>query len=120
MEAPGLNSLLIWAFNASASRIAFQTGHPVWVRIHGQNHRVTHKPLDEIDFSLIVNHLYGADGMARSQMGSDFDTAYAIAISRSVRLRFRLACPSARFISSASSALPSRNRPAISRPRVVT
>ena len=83
VESPGLDSLLTWAFNAGASRIAFQTGHPVWVRIHGQNHRVTSRPMDEIDFSLIVNHLYGADGMARLQGGSDFDTAYAIAISRS-------------------------------------
>lgn len=88
--APGLDSLLIWAFNAGASRIAFQTGHPIWVRVHGQNHRVTSKPMDEMDFSQIVNHLYGADGMARLQGGSDFDTAYSIAISRAVRLRFRL------------------------------
>ena len=90
IEAPGLDSLLTWAFNAGASRIAFQTGHPVWVRIHGNNHRVTARALDEMDFSQIVNHLYGADGMARLQGGSDFDTAYAIAISRAVRLRFRL------------------------------
>jgi defect-in-organelle-trafficking protein DotB len=90
VAAPGLDSLLTWAFRAGASRVAFQTGHPVWVRIHGRNHRVTSRPLDEMDFSQIVNHLYGADGMARLQGGSDFDTAYAIALSRAVRLRFRL------------------------------
>jgi defect-in-organelle-trafficking protein DotB len=90
IDAPGLDSLLTWAFNVGASRISFQTGHPVWVRVHGRNHRVTAEPLDEMDFSQIVNHLYGADGMARLQGGSDFDTAYAIAISRAVRLRFRL------------------------------
>ena len=89
-HAPGLNSLLIWAFNAGASRVAFQTGHPVWVSIHGRNYRATQTPIDEMDFSLIVNHLYGADGMARLQGGSDFDTAYAIQIDRSTRLRFRL------------------------------
>lgn len=90
IEAPGLDSLLTWALNIGASRVSFQTGHPVWVRVHGQNHRVTREPTDEMDFSQIVNHLYGADGMARLQGGSDFDTAYAIAISRGVRLRFRL------------------------------
>jgi len=89
-SAPGLDSLLIWAFRAGAHRIAFQTGHPVWVGIHGRNHRATHSPIDEIDFSYIVNHLYGADGMARLQGGNDFDTAYAIPIDRSTRLRFRL------------------------------
>lgn len=90
IAASGLDSLLTWAFNAGASRVAFQTGREVCVRIHGRNHWVTSKPLDEMDFSQIVNHLYGADGMARLQSGSDFDTAYAISISRAVRLRFRL------------------------------
>jgi defect-in-organelle-trafficking protein DotB len=89
-HAPGLDSLLIWAFSAGASRVAFQTGHPVWVKIHGRNYRVTKLPTDEMDFSQIVNHLYGADGMARLQGGTDFDTAYAIQIDRSTRLRFRL------------------------------
>jgi defect-in-organelle-trafficking protein DotB len=50
----------------------------VWVGIHGCNRRATRAPIDEIDFSYIVNHLYGADGMARLQGGNDFDTAYAI------------------------------------------
>ncbi len=90
VEAPGLDSLLTWAFGIGASRISFQTGHPVWVRVHDRNHRITAEPLDEMDFSQIVNHLYGADGMARLQGGSDFDTAYTIAVSRAVRLRFRL------------------------------
>src|SRR5271165_6477329 len=95
-SAPGLDSLLVWAFRAGASRIAFQTGHPVWVGIHGRNHRVTRSVTDEIDFSHIVNHLYGADGMARLQGGYDLDTAYAIQIDRSTRLRFRLNATSTR------------------------
>ena len=89
-SAPGLNSLLVWAFREGASRIAFQTGHPVWVTIHGRNHRATRRAVDEYELSQIVNHLYGADGMARLQGGNDFDTAYAIPIDRATRLRFRL------------------------------
>lgn len=89
-SAPGLDSLLTWAFRVGASRIAFQTGHPVWVRVHGRNYRATRADLDEYEFSQIVNHLYAADGMARLQGGSDFDTAYSIAVDRSTRLRFRL------------------------------
>ena len=88
--APGLDSLLTWAFQEKASRIAFQTGHPVWVSIHGRNYCVTRGAVDEYELSQIVNHLYGADGMARLQGGNDFDTAYAIPIDRSTRLRFRL------------------------------
>jgi defect in organelle trafficking protein DotB len=95
-SAPGLDSLLTWAFRQGASRIALQTGHPVWVGIHGRNYRVTQNATDEIDFSHIVNHLYGADGMARLQGGNDFDTAYAIQVDRSTRLRFRLNATSTR------------------------
>ena len=89
-SAPGLDSLLTWAFRAGASRVSFQTGHPVTVTVHGRNSRATRLPLDENEFSQIVNHLYAADGMARLQGGNDFDTAYAIPIDRSTRLRFRL------------------------------
>ncbi len=89
-HAPGLDSLLTWAFRNDAARISFQTGHPVWVTIHGRNRRATRASIDDYEFSQVVNHLYGADGMARLQGGNDFDTAYAIAIDRSTRLRFRL------------------------------
>jgi defect-in-organelle-trafficking protein DotB len=89
-HAPGLDSLLTWAFRCGASRIGFQTGHPVWVGIHGRNFIATPTALDESEFSHIVNHLYGADGMARLQGGKDFDTAYGVPIDRSTRLRFRL------------------------------
>ena len=88
--APGLDSLLTWAFDAGASRIAFQTGHPVWLRIHGRNVRVTRESMDEATVSEIANHLYGADGAARLQNGSDFDVSYEISRSRTQRLRFRL------------------------------
>ena len=89
-SAPGLDSLLIQSFRSGASRINFQPGHPVWVRIHGNNYKATASVLDEGDFASIVNHLYGAEGMARLQGGNDFDTAYPINIDRSTRLRFRL------------------------------
>jgi defect-in-organelle-trafficking protein DotB len=89
-SAPGLDSLLTWAFRQNASRIGLQTGHPVWIGIHGRNYRATRASLDEGEFAQIVNHLYAADGMARLQGGKDLDTAYAIPIDRSTRLRYRL------------------------------
>lgn len=95
-SAPGLDALLVWASRTGASRIGLQPGHPVWVSIHGRNTRATEQPLDESEFAAIVNHLYGADGMARLQGGNDFDTAYAIHIERGTRLRFRLNATSTR------------------------
>ena len=39
-HAPGLDSLLSWAYRLGASRIAFQTGHSPTIRVHGRNRRV--------------------------------------------------------------------------------
>lgn len=89
-SAPGLDSLLGWAFDLGASRIAFQTGHPVWLRVHGLNRRATEGSLNEAEIAQIANHLYGADGTARLQGGSDFDVSYEIARTRTQRLRYRL------------------------------
>jgi len=89
-SAPGLDSILSWAYDLGASRVAFQTGHPVWLRIHGLNRRVTQHSLDESEVAQIANHLYGADGTARLQGGQDFDVSYEVARSRIKRLRFRL------------------------------
>jgi defect-in-organelle-trafficking protein DotB len=88
--APGLDSLLSWAYDLDASRIGFTTGHPVWLRIHGRNRRATQHSLDEAEIAQITNHLYGADGTARLQGGQDFDVSYEIARTRTKRLRFRL------------------------------
>ena len=88
--APGLDSLLSWAYDLGASRIGFQTGHPIWLRIHGHNRRATEHSLDETEVAQIANHLYGADGTARLQGGQDFDVSYEIARTRTKRLRFRL------------------------------
>ena len=88
--APGLDSILSWAYDLGASRIAFQTGHPIWLRVHGRNRRVTEHSLDESEVAQIANHLYGADGTARLQGGQDFDVSYEIARTRTQRLRFRL------------------------------
>lgn len=89
-QAPGLDGLLTWAYRLGASRIHFQTGARVTVTVHGRNHRATRETLDEAEVAQIANHLYGADGTARLQGGSDFDTAYEVPISRTERLRFRL------------------------------
>jgi defect-in-organelle-trafficking protein DotB len=89
-HAPGLDSLLTFAYRLGASRIAFQTGHPPWLRVHGRNRKMAVAGLDEADIAQIVNHLYGADGTARLQGGSDFDVSYEISLSRTERLRFRL------------------------------
>lgn len=89
-SAPGLNSLLRWACELGASRIAFATGKQVTIRVYGRNRAATREALDEAEITLVTNHLYGSDGTARLQDGKDFDVAYEIPVSRTERLRFRL------------------------------
>jgi len=77
-RAPGLDALLWWATRIGASRIAFQSAHPVWIRVHGRNSRATQTSLSEAEMGRIANHLYGGDGVARLQGGGDFDVIYVI------------------------------------------
>jgi defect-in-organelle-trafficking protein DotB len=89
-DAPALDSLLVWAFRVGASRIWFESGERAGVRLHGRNLHVTTEIVDEGQIAQIANHLYGADGTARLQSGSDFDVAYEVPLGRRERLRFRI------------------------------
>lgn len=105
-SAPALDSLLTWAYRSGASRVSFQTGHRPRVKIYGHNHMVGDRAhedeaigdttVDEAEIAQIVNHLYGADGMAHMQGGGELDTTYEIAVSRTERLRYRLNVTSTR------------------------
>jgi len=87
-RAPGLDALLWWATRIGASRIAFQSAHPVWIRVHGRNSRATQTSLSEAEIGRIVNHLYGGDGVARLQGGGDFDVIYEIGVGARRRIVF--------------------------------
>ena len=89
-RAPGLDALLKYAYRRGASRISFQTGKPVWIRVHGHNQPVGRESLDEAEVADITNHMYGADGIARLQGGGSINVSYEIVLSRSERLRFRV------------------------------
>jgi defect in organelle trafficking protein DotB len=88
--APALDSFLAHAHRLGAEQVMFSTFQPASFRLWGQNRKVkTRDPLDENDASLIVNHLYGADGMARLQGGDDINLMYQIGSPRKGTLRFR-------------------------------
>jgi len=89
-HAPGLDQVLIWAYERGASRIAFESGQPVWLRIHGRNLSLGTMALTDSELSLITNHFYGADGIARLRSGKPFDVSYEVLLSRTSRLRFRI------------------------------
>ena len=88
--APGLDGLLTWAYELGASRISFQTGHPIGLRVHGRNRPGTQGSIDHMTMVEIVSHFYGAAGPARLENGHDFDVSYTINLSRTRQLRFRV------------------------------
>jgi defect in organelle trafficking protein DotB len=88
--APALDSFLTHAHKLGAEQVMFATFQPASFRLWGVNRKVkTRDPLDENDASLIVNHLYGADGVARLQGGADINVMYQIGSPRKGTLRFR-------------------------------
>jgi defect in organelle trafficking protein DotB len=90
-DAPGLDSFMSHVHKLGAEQIQFATFQPASFRLYGRNHKVKSRaPLDERDAGLIVNHLYGADGMARLQGGQDINVMYVIGVPRREVLRFRV------------------------------
>ena len=88
--APALDAFLTHAHRLGAEQVMFSTFQPASFRLWGRNRKVTTRdPLDENDASMIVNHLYGADGMARLQGGGDINVMYQIGSPRKGTLRWR-------------------------------
>jgi defect-in-organelle-trafficking protein DotB len=88
--APALDAFLTHAHRLGAEQVMFSTFQPASFRLWGRNRKVmTRDPIDENDASMIVNHLYGADGMARLQGGGDINVMYQIGSPRKGTLRFR-------------------------------
>ncbi len=89
-EAPALDAFLTHAHRLGAEQVMFSTFQPASFRLWGVNRKVLSRdPLDEKDAGMIVNHLYGADGMARLQGGGDINVMYQIGSPRKGTLRFR-------------------------------
>ena len=89
--APALDSFLAHAHGLGAEQVMFSTFQPASFRLWGVNRKVASRdPLDENDAGLIVNHLYGADGIARLQGGADINVMYQIGSPRKGTLRFRV------------------------------
>ncbi len=89
-QAPALDSFMAYVHRLGGEQIMFATWQPASFRLFGENHKISRPPLDERDAALIVNHLYGADGMARLQGGKDLNVMYVIGVTRTETLRFRV------------------------------
>lgn len=84
-----IDRLFLFAYENKASEISICTGERVVISIHDINFEVTRRVMSEGDLTIIVNHLYGANGATQISMGKDIDGAYAVQKGKSEFVRFR-------------------------------
>ncbi|SFK90821.1 type IV pilus twitching motility protein PilT [Methylocapsa palsarum] len=89
-SAPALDSYMTFAHLLGAEGVRFKSYETPFFTLYDDNYRCARAPLDELEMAQIVSHLYGADGMARLQGGTDLNVMYVIKLSRTESLRFRV------------------------------
>ena len=85
-----LDEFLFWVSSIGGSDIAFQTGRPVCVEVHGKLHFVTRVKPDTSTLTLVMSRIYGptAEGVLRK--GRDIDCSYEVGDRARGRQRFRV------------------------------
>lgn len=84
------DDLLIWAEESGASDITFNSGQPVWCRVHGEWMPVTGRRIDREAVESLLNYtsmMASASGMVEG--GEPLDYPYEKQVARGVRKRFR-------------------------------
>lgn len=72
------DALLTHATGKGASDITIQSDEPVVAYIEGRNLRITKRALNNNELEVIVNHIYGSNGVSRIRGGEDIDTRYPV------------------------------------------
>lgn len=85
-----LDAMLIHCSKLNASDITLQTSQPVIAEIYGHMVKVTRRPLANNEVGEALNSMYGPNGTAQLNSGTDVDTHYEVRPSRSERYRFRV------------------------------
>ncbi|MCZ8256115.1 MAG: ATPase, T2SS/T4P/T4SS family [Polaromonas sp.] len=77
-QAADFDDLFVHAARLFASDITLQTDEPVMASIQGRNLRITKRALTSHEVDGLVNHLYGANGVAQIRGGNDIDTRHPV------------------------------------------
>ena len=85
-----LDEFLLWAAEAGASDIAFQSGSPAFLEVDGRLRRATAGIVDRTAMELIVENLFNATGEGILRSGEAIDCSKTVQRGRTLRRRFRV------------------------------
>jgi len=84
-----VDALMLWCVQQKASDTTLQTDRPVYIEVDGILFPVTRRALDSADMANVLNHIYGADALAKLASGCDLDLSFEVRPDRNTRIRFR-------------------------------
>ena len=84
------DEFLLWAAEAGASDVSFQTGQPAMVDVHGRLRRATGAVLDSAAMELLVVRLFNETGDGILRSGEAIDCSVAVSEGRGRSRRFRV------------------------------
>ena len=84
-----LDEFLLWAAEAGASDVSFQTGQPALVDVDARLRRATSAALDSAGMEMLVERLFNATGEGILRSGKAIDCSFAVREGRRRSRRFR-------------------------------
>lgn len=85
-----LNLLLEHCTNINSSDITIQSGEEIIAEVYGRLEKITTRKITNSEVGVILNAIYGPNGVTQLLSGKDLDTNYEFRPSRGSRFRFRV------------------------------
>lgn len=85
-----LNSILEHCTKINSSDITIQSGHEIVAEVYGRLEKITTRKLTNSEVGVILNAIYGPNGVTQLLSGKDLDTNYEFKPTREERFRFRV------------------------------
>lgn len=76
--AAQLDTLLEHCAGNDASDVTIQTEEPIYAHIQGRNVRITKRSLNANEVEILVNSIYGSNGVTQIRKGEEIDTRYVV------------------------------------------
>lgn len=85
-----LNNILEHCTNIDSSDITIQSGEHIIAEVYGRLEPITSRKLTNSEVGVILNAIYGPNGVTQLLSGKDLDTNYEFKPSRTRRYRYRV------------------------------
>ena len=90
ISSSDLNYILEHCTNIDSSDITIQSGEHIIAEVYGRLERITTRKLTNSEVGVILNAIYGPNGVTQLLSGKDLDTNYEFKPSRTRRYRYRV------------------------------